>query len=118
MKFVDVEIAPGVMRLGLVESDSVTLDCVKVIAATAQGILDARELHPDKTLAEMYDEVKMPMELRAAHALNDRAVLEAYGMSPDATNEEIVKELFEMHDEITKHATEEANNEQRENAGG
>ena len=49
------------------------------IEGTAQGILDARALYPDCSLADLYDEVAMPPELRKAHQNNDRAVMEAYG---------------------------------------
>ena len=51
------------------------------IEQTAQGILDARALYPDSDLAELYDEVLMPPELRRAHQLNDKAVMEAYGFT-------------------------------------
>ncbi len=49
------------------------------IEQTAQGILDARALYPESSLADLYDEVLMPKELREAHRRNDRAVMEAYG---------------------------------------
>lgn len=45
------------------------------IEQTAQGILDARALYPDCSLAALYDEVTMPPELRKAHQANDRAVM-------------------------------------------
>lgn len=51
------------------------------IEQTAQSILDARALYPDSDLAELYDEVLMPPELRRAHQLNDKAVMEAYGFT-------------------------------------
>lgn len=51
------------------------------IEQTAQGILDARALYPDSSLADLYDELTMPPELRTAHQRNDRAVMDAYGMS-------------------------------------
>ena len=50
------------------------------IEATAQAILDARELYPDSSLADLYNEVTMPPELRKAHQQNDMAVLAAYGI--------------------------------------
>lgn len=53
------------------------------IEQTAQGILDARALYPDSDLAELYDEVLMPPELRRAHQLNDKAVMTAYGFTKD-----------------------------------
>ena len=49
------------------------------IEQTAQAILDARTLYPDSSLADLYDELTMPPELRKAHRLNDMAVMEAYG---------------------------------------
>jgi hypothetical protein len=49
------------------------------IEQTAQAILDARALYPDCSLADLYDEVTMPPELRKAHQQNDRAVMQAYG---------------------------------------
>ncbi|MBR5728005.1 MAG: methylase [Muribaculaceae bacterium] len=68
------------------------------IEATAQGILDARALYPDSSLADLYDEVTMPPELRKAHQANDRAVMEAYGMSVKTTTEsQCVAELFKRY---------------------
>ena len=51
------------------------------IAQTAQAILDARALYPDSSLADLYDELTMPPELRKAHQANDRAVMDAYGFT-------------------------------------
>ena len=48
------------------------------IEQTAQAILDARALYPDSSLADLYDEVIMPSELRKAHQNNDRAVMQAF----------------------------------------
>ena len=57
------------------------------IEKTAQGILDARDLYPDSSLADLYDPLTMPSELRKAHQLNDKAVLQAYGMPIKETDE-------------------------------
>lgn len=51
------------------------------IEQTAQAILDARALYPDSSLADLYDELTMPPELRKAHRDNDRAVMDAYGFT-------------------------------------
>ena len=72
------------------------------IEQTAQGILDARALFPDSSLADLYDEVAMPPELRKAHHATDAAVLEAYGFPKDATESDIVARLFKMYQELTK----------------
>jgi hypothetical protein len=57
------------------------------IEQTAQGILDARALYPDSSLADLYDPLTMPPELRKAHQANDAAVMKAYGMPIKETNE-------------------------------
>ncbi len=73
------------------------------IEQTAQAILDARAKYPDCSLADLYDEVTMPPELRRAHQENDRAVMQAYGMIPGKTTEsDCVAELFKMYQELTK----------------
>ncbi|MBR2766320.1 MAG: hypothetical protein IKE03_10110, partial [Blautia sp.] len=57
------------------------------IDKTAQGILDARALYPDASLAVLYDPLTMPPELRKAHQRNDAAVMAAYGMPIKETDE-------------------------------
>ena len=51
------------------------------IEQAAQAILDARALYPDSSLADLYDELTMPPELRKAHHQNDMAVMQAYGFT-------------------------------------
>ena len=77
------------------------------ISKTAQAILDARELYPDSSLADLYDELTMPVELRRAHQANDKAVMEVYDMTKIVdgkktwlTESETVARLFEMYEEI------------------
>lgn len=73
------------------------------IEQTAQAILDARTLYPDCSLADLYDEVTMPPELRKAHQQNDKAVMEAYGMSARETTEATcVAELMRRYEELIK----------------
>ena len=72
------------------------------IERTAQGILDARALYPGSSLADLYDELTMPPELRKAHRANDAAVLEAYGFPKDAAESEIVARLFSMYQQLTE----------------
>ncbi|MCC8079528.1 MAG: class I SAM-dependent DNA methyltransferase [Oscillospiraceae bacterium] len=68
------------------------------IEQTAQAILDARALYPDSSLADLYDELTMPPELRTAHQQNDRAVMQAYGFSVrDTTESACVAELMKMY---------------------
>ncbi len=73
------------------------------IEQTAQAILDARALYPDCSLADLYDELTMPPELRKAHQANDRAVMQAYGFDiKTMTESSCVAELMKMYQEITR----------------
>lgn len=79
------------------------------ISKTAQAILDARALYPDSSLADLYDELTMPAELRRAHQANDKAVMQAYNMIKIVdgrktwlSESETVARLFEMYEDLTK----------------
>ena len=52
----------------------------QAIEASAQKILDVRARYPQSTLADLYDELTMPYDLRQAHRANDRAVALVYGL--------------------------------------
>lgn len=72
------------------------------IEKTAQAILDARALYPNSSLADLYDELTMPVELRKAHQENDKAVMEAYGFDwHKMTESDCVAELMKMYQDIT-----------------
>lgn len=58
---------------------NLTSEQIARIEQTAQAILDAREKYPNSSLADLYDELTMPPELRKAHQENDKAVMSAYG---------------------------------------
>ena len=75
------------------------------IEQTAQAILDARALYPDCSLADLYDEITMPPELRKAHQQNDKAVMLAYGFDVAATTEaSCVAELMKRYREMVEKA--------------
>jgi hypothetical protein len=72
------------------------------IEQTAQGILDARALYPNSSLADLYDEVAMPPELRKAHQQNDKAVMQAYGFPiKNFTETDCVAELMKLYQALT-----------------
>ncbi len=82
---------------------SPTAEQKEKIEQTAQQILDARAKYPDASLADLYDELTMPVELRRAHQQNDRAVMEAYGFHVKTmTESQCVAELFKLYQELTK----------------
>ena len=80
------------------------------IEKTAQEILNAREKHPNSSLADLYNDLTMPPELRKAHQENDKMVMEAYGFKKKdengktrwLTESETVAELMKMYQELTK----------------
>ena len=69
------------------------------IFRTGCAILDARENHPSASLADLYDEVSMPKDLRDAHRANDKAVLAAYGLPADTPEDEMVEFMFKLYHE-------------------
>lgn len=73
------------------------------IEQTAQMILDARAKYPNSSLADLYDELTMPVELRKAHQANDVAVMKAYGFNwKIMTESECVAELMKMYQLLTE----------------
>ena len=71
------------------------------IEQTAQAILDARALYPNCSLADLYDELTMPPELRRAHQANDKAVMQAYGFWGKLNSESAcVAALMEMYKDL------------------
>ena len=72
-----------------------------LIEKTAQGILDARALYPDSSLANLYDPLTMPPELRKAHDRNNAAVMKAYGFPTSMSEADCVAALMKMYQELT-----------------
>lgn len=73
----------------------------KKIEKTSQGILDVRDKFPNNTLADLYDPLTMPPELRKAHIANDKAVMAAYGFNTKMSEEECVSELMKMYKKLS-----------------
>ena len=73
------------------------------VEQTAQAILDARAKYSDCSLAELYNELVMPVELRSAHQANDKAVMQAYGFWGSVkTESDCVARLMEMYARMTE----------------
>lgn len=76
----------------------------KRIERTAENIIAARRLDSSASLADLYDPdnfKNFEVELHKAHKANDDAVLKAYGLSPKATEQEIIQHLFKMYEKMT-----------------
>ncbi|MHB8844710.1 MAG: class I SAM-dependent DNA methyltransferase [Nitrospirota bacterium] len=71
------------------------------IEDAAQRILDARAAHLDASLADLYDPVAMPPDLRKAHQALDKAVDAAYGKKTFASDADRVAFLFELYHKYT-----------------
>ena len=64
-------------------------------------IIDERETHSEKTIAQCYDPDKMPEGLREAHRQNDLAVERCYRLKPFESDTERLEYLFKMYEEMT-----------------
>ncbi len=71
------------------------------IETAAQGILVARAVHPDATLADLYDPLTMPPNLTKAHQVLDKAVDAAYGYKAATTDAARVAFLFGLYQQLT-----------------
>jgi N-6 DNA Methylase len=66
-----------------------------------QAILDARLNHPQSTLADLYDPLTMPADLRKAHEANDKAVDQLYRKETFASDRARVEFLLARYEQIT-----------------
>ncbi|MDD4575352.1 MAG: N-6 DNA methylase, partial [Bacteroidales bacterium] len=63
-------------------------------------ILEEREKHSDKTLAQLYDPDKMPEGLREAHRINDIIIERCYRSTPFTSDEERLEYLFKLYEKM------------------
>lgn len=70
------------------------------IEKTAQKILDARDLYSDSCLADLYNDMLMPPELKKAHEENDLAVIKAYGLGKNVAESDCVAFLMNKYQEM------------------
>ena len=70
------------------------------LAELAQNIIFQREMHSEKTLAELYDPEKMPEELKEAHHQLDLAVERCYRSTPFKSDEERLEHLFNLYERM------------------
>ncbi|MCL1980220.1 MAG: class I SAM-dependent DNA methyltransferase [Proteobacteria bacterium] len=71
-----------------------------VIEKLAQAVLDARELFPNSSLADLYDPLTMPAELLKTHKALDAAVIKLYGYPANMTEASYVAALMERYQEL------------------
>ena len=68
------------------------------LSIAALRVLDVREYHCEKTLAELYDPDLMPDDLRTAHAEVDSLVDSIYSKREYESDEQRLSDLFGMHE--------------------
>lgn len=69
------------------------------------NVLQERENHSGKTMAQLYDPDKMPAGLREAHHQLDLAVDRLYRSKPFTSDEERLEHLFKLYEEMTARET-------------
>ncbi|MFY9262855.1 MAG: class I SAM-dependent DNA methyltransferase [Actinomycetaceae bacterium] len=80
-------------------SDKLRAEIIKA----GQGVLDARALHPERSLADHYNPLAMARELLKAHRALDRVVDKAFGArQPLETNEQRLELLFKSYLKMTE----------------
>ena len=80
------------------EADDVAKDKIRSLA---QAILDARAAHEGATLADLYDPLTMPPDLRKAHQALDSAIDRLYRRDPFPSDRERVEHLFGLYEKLT-----------------
>ena len=70
------------------------------LASHVFRILEEREKHSEKTLAQLYDPDKMPKGLREAHHALDLAVEQCYRSKPFESDEERLEYLFKLYEQM------------------
>ena len=73
----------------------------ETITTHVLNVLEERENHSEKTLAELYDPEKMPKGLREAHEGLDQAIERCYRQKPFTSDEERLEYLFKLYEEMT-----------------
>ena len=70
------------------------------IEQAGQNILNVRSRYTNSSLADLYDPLVMPKDLRQAHQVNDNLVLKAYGIAKGTQESEVLKALFVRYNDL------------------
>jgi len=72
----------------------------KKLGELAQNVLDARKEFPDSSLAELYNPVTMPVNLRKAHSILDKYVDSLYRKTGFSDNKQRIEHLFSLYEKM------------------
>jgi len=78
-----------------------TLQNKEFMTKHAMNILGIREQFPDRSLADLYDPEKMPIELKEAHEENDAYLESIYSVKGFNNDSERLECLFNLYNEMT-----------------
>ncbi len=91
----------GYLFIGKVDKDKLPpKEQKEELTEHTYNILDAREQHSEKTLAQLYDPDKMPQDLKEAHHQLDLAIEKCYRNKPFENDEERLEYLFGLYEEM------------------
>jgi len=91
----------SVVYNNFVAPNNISEDVVLILNSSAQTILDARNLYPNSSLADLYDPLTMPIDLVKAHEANNKAVDKAYGYKGGDDDASRVAFLFKRYEQLT-----------------
>ena len=74
------------------------------VEVAAQSVLDARAAFGNQTLADLYDPLAMPKQLRDAHVKLDRAVDKCYRSTAFTSDRQRVEFLFGLYERLARPA--------------
>ncbi|MFA6460601.1 MAG: DNA methyltransferase [Patescibacteria group bacterium] len=80
--------------------DNPSAEKIKAIENAAQDVLDTRIKYPQSSLADLYDPLTIPTDLRKAHQALDRAVDSAYGKKIYTSTAERMNFLFDLYEKF------------------
>lgn len=71
------------------------------IISAALNVVGTREVYPDKSMADLYDPNKMPVDLRTAHQVLDEKIEALYQNKPFQNDAERLSTLFKLYEKMT-----------------
>jgi len=97
----DISYSTGIVYNNFPFPEHPTEKQIATIENAVRGLLDARVLFPDASLADLYDPLSMPAELTKAHQALDKAVDQAYRTKPFDTEAKRMEFLFDLYEKYT-----------------
>jgi hypothetical protein len=79
---------------------SLSKEQVAVLENAASEVLSARKIHQGSSLADLYNGISMPQELRKAHEYLDAIVLKFMGIDSHAGEAQILASLFALYSDL------------------